>query len=130
MTTGGPPARSGREMRGARSGVFIFSLALAGCSKANKSSSIGETPAATLATAHATPGGSAAPAPSSPPNAVALPESWSGHYPGSRGSVSIPDAAEWAGVKFRGDDAGVGLGDGDLSLSVAPGGRAHGALDG
>jgi hypothetical protein len=44
--------------------------------------------------------------------------------------VSIPDAAEWAGVKFRGDDAGLGLGDGDLSLSVSSNGRIQGAVEG
>jgi hypothetical protein len=38
----------------------------------------------------------------------------------------VPNAAEWAGTKFRGDDAGVGRGPGTLTLRVEPSGDVAG----
>jgi hypothetical protein len=38
----------------------------------------------------------------------------------------VPNAAEWAGTKFRGDDAGVGRGPGTITLRVTPGGEVSG----
>ena len=38
----------------------------------------------------------------------------------------VPNAIEWAGTKFRGDDAGVGRGTGTLSLHVDDAGLVQG----
>lgn len=43
---------------------------------------------------------------------------WKGTYTSERASYYLPDAAEYGGVKFRGDDAGDALGEGTLSLKV------------
>ena len=38
----------------------------------------------------------------------------------------VPNAAEWAGTKFRGDDAGVGRGPGTITLRLEPSGEVAG----
>jgi hypothetical protein len=45
-------------------------------------------------------------------------ESWTGAYVSRPGSLYVVDGGEWAGVKWRGDDAGVGLGEGSMTLTV------------
>jgi hypothetical protein len=45
-------------------------------------------------------------------------ETWTGAYVSEAGSIYVVDGGEWAGVKWRGDDAGVGLGNGTMSLSL------------
>lgn len=42
----------------------------------------------------------------------------------------VPDGGEWSGVKFRGEDASVGLGAGTLTVTVDPTGRAEGTSEG
>jgi hypothetical protein len=42
----------------------------------------------------------------------------------------VPDGGEWSGVKFRGEDASVGLGDGALGATIDPEGHVIGTLDG
>lgn len=58
---------------------------------------------------------------------------WSGSYTAAPGSFYVPDAPEFKGVKFRGEDAGDGLGEGTLVFDVDPvtnviTGEVHGAL--
>lgn len=55
---------------------------------------------------------------------------WSGAYDAKPGTLSVPEGAEWKGVKFRGDDAGEALGAGTLRLEIEPDGRVHGDGDG
>jgi hypothetical protein len=55
---------------------------------------------------------------------------WTGNYDSQPGTLTVPDGAEWKGVKFRGDDAGDGLGKGTLHLLIDPDGRASGDGDG
>lgn len=45
-------------------------------------------------------------------------ETWSGKYASEPGSLYVVDGGAWAEVKWRGDEAGVGLGDGNLTLLV------------
>jgi hypothetical protein len=45
-------------------------------------------------------------------------ETWAGAYVSEAGSIYVVDGGEWAGVKWRGDDASVGLGNGTMSLSL------------
>lgn len=55
---------------------------------------------------------------------------WTGNFDSQPGTLTVPDGAEWKGVKFRGDDAGDGLGKGTLHIVVDPEGRASGEGDG
>lgn len=45
-------------------------------------------------------------------------EGWTGTYVSEVGSFYVFDAGEWAGVTWRGADAGSGLGRGELTLTV------------
>ena len=62
--------------------------------------------------------------------APAAPETWSGRYLAKPGDLYVPEGGEWAGVKFRGEDASVGLGEGGLVFSVDRDGKLSGTLDG
>ncbi len=52
---------------------------------------------------------------------------WAGTYTAAAGSLFVPD---WTGVKFRGEDASVGLGGGAMTVTLDATGRATGTLDG
>jgi hypothetical protein len=71
------------------------------------------------------PAPSATPSSSAPLSAASTPEpraptieTWSGKYVSAAGSVYVFDGGEWAGVSWRGDDAGLGLGEGTISLTL------------
>jgi hypothetical protein len=55
---------------------------------------------------------------------------WAGHYTAGPGTFFVPDGGEWAGVRFRGEDASVGLGDGAMGVLVDPAGHVQGTLEG
>jgi hypothetical protein len=56
---------------------------------------------------------------------------WTGKYTSALGSLYVFDGGEWAGVTWRGDEAGVGLGEGTLTLTVDPTTHGvHGTADG
>jgi hypothetical protein len=61
--------------------------------------------------------------------AAAVPsvEKWSGTYVSTVGTLYVFDGGEWATVQWRGDEAGLGLGEGTLSLSID---RKSGAVQG
>ena len=69
---------------------------------------------------------SAGPAPSAAAP-VSTVEKWSGTYVSTVGTLYVFDGGEWANVQWRGDEAGVGLGEGTLSLSID---RKSGAVQG
>jgi hypothetical protein len=79
------------------------------------------------------PVASASSAPVASASAAAAPKAsdgsgaWTGTYTATTGSLFVPD---WTGVKFRGEDASVGLGDGAMNVSLDGSGRATGTLDG
>ena len=100
-------------------------VAIAGCSKAPASSSNEPAASASAATSGA-PSGSA----SSAKPEVQAPTTWAGTYEAVAGTLYVPDGGEWSGVKFRGEDASVGLGAGTLSVTVDPSGRAEGTGEG
>ncbi len=54
-------------------------------------------------------------------------ETWKGRYTTAPGPLYVYDGGEWAGVRWRGDDSGAGLGEGDISLEVN---RQSGAVRG
>jgi hypothetical protein len=55
---------------------------------------------------------------------------WAGSYTSRAATIFVPDGGEWSGVKFRGEDAGDGLGDGTLRIVLSPGGGVSGEGDG
>ncbi len=59
-----------------------------------------------------------------------VPRSFSGTYTAARASFYVPDGGEYAGVKFRGDDAGDALGEGTLTISIDKDGIVSGEGDG
>ena len=69
----------------------------------------------------AAPQGSAAdPAASASAANTTRPLSFEGKYTAAAGSLYVPDAADYAGFKFRGEDASIALGEGTLSLTIDP----------
>lgn len=50
--------------------------------------------------------------------ASAGPASFTGSYTATRGTLYVPDAEAWGGVKFRGDDGGNALGEGTLTFTI------------
>lgn len=67
-------------------------------------------------------------APAGPPKPV----SYEGSYTATAGELYVPDASEYKGFKFRGEDAGaVGEGQGSITFTVDPdGGALSGKLEG
>lgn len=55
---------------------------------------------------------------------------YSGTYKATAGTLYVPEEKDWKGFRFRGDDAGTGLGDGTLTFKVKEGGRIEGEGDG
>jgi hypothetical protein len=112
-----------------RASVVVLSLAVAACSKSNDA----PTPKATLGTVTATGSSvaSASPATSTAATAaVPTTTTWTGHYSAVPGPFYVIDGGEWAGVRFRGEDSGLGLGDGTLSFTADPAGHVTGTLEG
>ena len=108
--------------------LLAIGLLAVGCSKSNESSSLSPAEASVENAA-----ASARPAPSSATSTRApTPEvqGWSGRYSASPGGFYVPDGGEWAGVKFRGEDASVGLGEGAMTVSITREGRVAGTVDG
>jgi hypothetical protein len=97
----------------------LLVLLLASCDKKQ------ETPAQASASASASAAPSAAVADTGPAK-----NAWTGQYDSQPGTLSVPDGAEWKGVKFRGDDAGEAIGKGNLTITIDPDGQAHGEGDG
>lgn len=97
--------------------VFLF-LVLFGCDKKK------DTPAPS-ASASASAAPSAAIADAGPAK-----NEWTGDYESQPGTLTVPDGAEWKGVKFRGEDAGEAIGKGTLKITIDPDGQAHGEGDG
>jgi hypothetical protein len=104
---------------------IALALAVVACSKSDES-------AAPTGATGATPRSSGPPVAMAQADSAA-PESartWSGHYTAAAGPFYVPDGGEWAGVRFRGEDASVGLGEGTLRVTVDSSGHVTGTLDG
>jgi hypothetical protein len=111
-----------------RAPLLAFALLSVACSKPNESSSLSTAEASVESAA-----GSAHPVPSGSASSRApTPEvqAWSGRYSASPGGFYVPEGSEWAGVKFRGEDASVGLGEGAMTVSITREGRVAGTVDG
>jgi hypothetical protein len=94
-----------------RDSLILIAL-FGGCGRATSS----EAGVSTSPSASAPPATSAAPV---LPEGAAQPRTlWRGRYKSEQGSFFVPDASEWSGVKWRGDDAGAGLGEGTLELEI------------
>jgi hypothetical protein len=110
--------------------ITAVAFSVTGCSRPTSTST---TEGADAATASPNPssgasGGSGGP---SAPARAAGPATWTGTYNATPGTLFVPDGGEWSGVKFRGDDASIGLGAGTLTLAIdGATGRAEGTGDG
>ncbi|MEI7892701.1 MAG: hypothetical protein WCI05_06395 [Myxococcales bacterium] len=84
----------------------------------------------------AAPVASTAPVPSTSASSPAPsgPTAWTGTYKSNTATLYVPTDApnggDWKGVKWRGDDSRLGLGEGAMAITVEPGGRFNGTLDG
>lgn len=95
----------------------VLCIGLLACSKPS-SDGAAPTPSAS---------GSAAPSASGPVAPAVI--TYTGSYTAIAGSLYVPDGGAWSGTKWRGDDAGDGLGEGTLSLTVHDH-RIEGVLEG
>ncbi len=62
-------------------------------------------------------------------NAVGV-GTYAGTYVSQQSTLTVPEGAEWKGVKFRGEESPLGLGEGPMELIVDTSGRAHGTVMG
>ena len=106
--------------------IGTLGLAIAGCSKTDR----GQASSDTQDAGHAPVVASATSSSSAAPAVAPARGAWSGRYDAAPGTFSVPDGGEWAGVRFRGEDAQAGLGDGTLAVSVSSEGRVEGKLEG
>jgi len=87
--------------------------------------------AASTTEAPASGASTVASAPAAAPEAPKV-RAFEGTYEAAPGTMfvpregDVPNAAEWAGTKFRGDDAGVGRGPGTITLRIEPSGEVSG----
>jgi hypothetical protein len=93
-------------------------LLLAACSRASAPAASDASPQASAAA----PSAAADAAPKAKASA-----SYAGTYSSKAGSLFVPEGAEYKSAQWRGDDAGEGLGDGELAFSIDP---ATGRVDG
>jgi hypothetical protein len=107
----------------------LLLLTLLACEKSPASTSTAPATSASTSTSTST-SNSTSPSTSASP-ATEAPQTFTGTYTAKEGTLFVPDGGEWSGVKWRGDDAGIGLGDGTLLLKIEPKtGRAEGTADG
>jgi hypothetical protein len=104
--------------------VLAAALLLAGCSKPSAPPPEGSpAPTGSARTSVAVEAGAAA--------AQSLAGStWVGRYTAAPGSLYVPEGPEWQNVRFRGEDASVGLGEGDMTVAIDSAGRASGSVEG
>jgi hypothetical protein len=112
-------------MRAVRHPVLLLVVLACGCSR---SSALSNDPSASsTAAASASTAPAKTPAPATDAGRAAH---WTGTYRAEPGPLFVPEGPEWAGVRFRGEDAGTGLGEGTVSLTINPEGEVEGAVDG
>jgi len=77
------------------------------------------------------PSASASAAAAAPASArPAGPVRYAGTYTSNPADLYVPDAEPYKGFKFRGEDAGVALGEGKIQLTVDPSGSVTGTVEG
>lgn len=105
--------------------LLVLAATASGCKRGEATATQGTAPAASTSEGAAAPASEAHAAP-------AADRRFEGTYDAQPGSMyiprdgDVPNAAEWAGTKFRSDDAGVGRGTGSLTLVVSAGGTVSG----
>ncbi len=107
--------------------ALATAAAAAGCKRGEATQSAEPTTAANEAAAAANEAKESA-----APSALTAERRFEGTFEAQPGSMyipregDVPNAIEWAGTKFRSDDAGVGRGTGTLALHVASDGAVTG----
>jgi hypothetical protein len=108
------------RMTAARLGILV---SLASCSK-HEAPAPAETRAATPASATS----DASVAEKLPDAGASGPLTFSGKYTVTAGSMYVPKEKEYASVKFKNDETAM-LGEGELTVTIAPGGRVAGTTE-
>ncbi len=96
--------------------VTLASAAVAGCSRPSGNDRGTGPSASASAPSAAAASGTRSEKPSASPRTTAV--RWAGTYTSAPGSLYVRDGGEWRGVRFRGDDASAGLGEGPLAMTV------------
>jgi hypothetical protein len=111
-----------------KSSLISFALvALVACN--DKSSGDAPAPSASVPVVSASASAStvaSAPSPSASAPSTASASSWTGSYKSAGASLYVPTQKPFDVVKWRGDDAGGGVGDGTLDLAVDATGQVSG----
>lgn len=94
-----------------RLAVIALVVLTAACDKKGDGNSTPSASASVGAPASASASASAVVAPAGP-------RTFKGTYTAKAAPMYVPDGGEYAGVKFRGDDAGDALGEGNLTLTI------------
>jgi hypothetical protein len=109
-------------------------LLLAACTKPSGSDGSASTTTSS-SVASTSPSGASSTA-TSASAAASGPVAWSGNYqsaPGSfyyPGDADVPNPDEWKNLKWQGDDASVGLGDGTMTIAIDAKNQVTGTADG
>jgi hypothetical protein len=110
-------------MKSALLSLALF--ALVACD--DKSSGSAPAPSASVPVASASASATAsAPAPSASAPSTTAASAWTGTYKSAGASLYVPTQKPFDIVKWRGDDAGGGVGDGSLDLTVDATGQVSG----
>jgi hypothetical protein len=115
-----------------KSSLVAFALlALVACDKKSSGDAPAPSASAAVALASAAPSviASAPTSSASAPSTTAA-SSWTGSYKSAGASLYVPTQKPFDIVKWRGDDAGGGVGDGTLELSVDSTGQISGTGSG
>jgi hypothetical protein len=108
-------------------GAFLF----VACSKTEQPAKPeAGAPAASVAVAPATPGEPGAMAEAGAKATAGADLDLTGTYSAKAAPIYMPEGKEWSYYKWRGDDAGVALGDGTMSVHIDGEGRVSGTLEG
>ena len=110
------------------SAALVTLLGSTGCSRPSEdlaSPDASHATAAPSASSGATNRADASPAPS-----AAGAGTYAGTYVSQQSTLTVPEGTEWKGVKFRGEESPLGLGEGAMELVIDASGRAHGSVMG
>ena len=115
---------------------FLVFIAAVACDKPAPRASPSDAGAAanSSATGASTASASASTSASAASANAASTGTWTGTYKSVAGSLyyptDAPNGKEWKDFKWQGDDAGAGLGEGAMTLTIDPGGHVSGTTEG
>jgi hypothetical protein len=110
-------------------GGLLTLLVLTGCpKKTEETKAEAGAPSTSASTSTSTSADGEAPT-AAKAGAAGAASSFKGKYTVAAGTMYVPEAKDWASVKFKNDDSKL-LGDGELSLAIDAAGRVTGSSEG